>query len=53
MYDTSFSIFYYENNKKANVYVNYNFICSKSYSMKKLIIDNVLPDLLGDYIVLY
>lgn len=53
LYDTSFSIFYYENNKKANVYVNYNFICSKSYSMKKLIIDNVLPDLLGDYIVLY
>lgn len=53
LYDATLGIFYYPHDKKASVYVNYDFICSKSYSMKKLIIDNVLNDLLGNDIVLY
>lgn len=53
LYDTSFGIFYYPHDKSCSVYVNYNYICSLSYKMKNLIIDNVVEELLGEDIVLY
>lgn len=53
LYDTSFGIFYYPHDKKCSVYVNYNFICSLSYPMKNLIVEHILPELLGSDIVLY
>lgn len=52
LYDTTFAIFYYPHDKTCSVYVNYEYICSKSYGMKKLIINNIVPTLLGD-IILY
>lgn len=52
LYDTTFGIFYYPHNKNCSVYINYDYICSKSYGMKKLIEDNLLPKLLGKDFIL-
>lgn len=47
LYNTTFSIFYYPNDEKTSVYIDYDFICSMSYKFKRLIEDRVLNDLLG------
>ena len=53
LYDTTFGIFFYPHDKRCTVYVNYQYICSKSHKMKMLIIENILSELLGNDLILY
>lgn len=47
-YNTDFGIIYYPHEKKASVYVHYNFICSMSHKFAKPIRDVIVKDLLGE-----
>ena len=53
LYNTAFGIFYYPHNKRVTVYVNYDFICSKSYGMKRLIEESILKELIENDYILY
>lgn len=46
LYDTTFGIFYYPKNNRCSVYVNYDYNCSKSSGLKKLIKENIVHELI-------
>lgn len=45
LYDTTLGIFHYPHDDSWSIYVNYDYICSKSYKMKQLINDYILEKL--------